>query len=1116
MAEGDDRKREETLKSSEFTKLSAVDHIMSFVHTEHDIATNKSDETGLTTTILDAKRNLEKAKELANETVTPTSSTMTVAYWLKGFLGRGAKDNFLRSGGWQEALLDGDEARAILSDISRFETDSDARAFGKFAYGNWIAFGDSLIDRIVKFDEADNRTDYRLAAKKPDVDSTGQSVWIPGIADKLQLPERIGKGDSGKRLRERLEKLRAIVKPIQRDTKRSELLKPNPITPLTEYYLMRYLAPWLVDNGYVQAALPYNVADRRGSRTVLRRIDVDRTQSSEEFDIGIADLVQELVAESATPIDEMFSFERMRTTYDYPSNYPDDHEKDGLIFQPDPKNDDLIINYGIIQQLYASMTPGNRKSFIKQTKRWVLDTMPKKEVFHHSRGAADSLSPTVGRRTNRTYLPSGSKGDLSYAEAALVWLEETRDERAFQNEYSLKMPTNIDDPTKKEQVSEGATIVVPGLIILLAEKANEHALYDSVSEANTIHIGDIDETEGYTYLSGLMELTQRPGLLSGLEPEQSVQLQSIALEQILGSEYEVLYQPINQDTARLLHQEGDVITTMTVNPKMLGTIVSDSVLKDKLKEIIKTEYGKEFMKYILANMTVAVDEGEDTATGAYALETGLQMRKPRKFGAKAFNALGYLIEDQMIRSAQQAARTTQMPKSSDFDKIVASLIGSPKHPGLAVSHAALHYQKLYVQMRSPVKNWDIVEKNEFEEGAFLSLTTFLESPAEKALYWMLNERGFISVGNFTGERPTFFEVPQSKAVSEAKMTGLQNAFATVAIGYYRLLFSQIRQRMVFARSGKEGAKSTPETIDLNKYWKGLMLDASKSPPNSAMFGLVLRFFSQSEAGVKPIIQIPTWMPVMPSDLRQAKTAKTDPKSTLNYLKWAYGTDPVSLEAFAEVAAAYHAAKALSEFEDYPHMVERFVSAVVDDKGAPFLFAILYSGDFNLDSEKIQGTPVDLVNFMGGGGSSPGGFGARARTPSPSASTPKDSPEPKKVDVVREEIKSLQKGPDFSDAKYQASKRAVLGFINTKIGEAIEALKNPDSDESVEATFAMLEGVQALLPEEIREPWVSFVTEKREEWKNLSPEYVIKSMNEYGVFETEFDNAAIEEGGDESE
>ena len=102
---------------------------------------------------------------------------------------------------------------------------------------------------------------------------------------------------------------------------------------------MRYLAPWLVSQGYVEQALPRITDDRGAPRSVLGRINVDRSQLNEEFDSGVANLVQSLVAESNTPIDEMFAFERMRTTYTYPSDYPDPekHVEGIFIKQPDPK-----------------------------------------------------------------------------------------------------------------------------------------------------------------------------------------------------------------------------------------------------------------------------------------------------------------------------------------------------------------------------------------------------------------------------------------------------------------------------------------------------------------------------------------------------------------------------------------------------------------------------------------------------------------------------------------------------------------------------------------------------------------------------------------------------------
>ena len=322
---------------------------------------------------------------------------------------------------------------------------------------------------------------------------------------------------------------------------------------------------------------------------------------------------------------------------------------------------------------------------------------------------------------------------------------------------------------------------------------------------------------------------------------------------------------------------------------------------------------------------------------------------------------------------------------------------------------------------------------------------------------------------------------------------------------------------------REGAKATPETVDLNKYWKNLMLDASRSPPNPAMFGMVLRFFSQSEAGVKPIIQIPTWMPVMPSDLRQAKNVKTDPKNTLNYLKWAYGNDPVSLELFAEVAAAYHTAKALSEFEDYPHMVERFVSAVVDDKGAPFLFAILYSNDFNLSSETVQGTPVTIVDFMGLGGGSPSGFSARPRTPSSRTSQGPSTTKPdsdSKEEIVKK-VEEVVRGPDTEKAASAGTRRGVISNIEAQLAKLVEALRNSDSEESEEAAFQVLRGYAVNVPEEIggqnlRDDFISYVEERFAERERFDAEELAERIDRFGFGTIPEEDLEVEEQGEDDE
>jgi hypothetical protein len=123
---------------------------------------------------------------------------------------------------------------------------------------------------------------------------------------------------------------------------------------------------------------------------------------------------------------------------------------------------------------------------------------------------------------------------------------------------------------------------------------------------------------------------------------------------------------------------------------------------------------------------------------------------------------------------------------------------------------------------------------------------------------------------------------------------------------------------------------------------------------------VLRFLA--EESVSGVIKIPTWMPVLPEDMLEAKARDSNENEPSQYLKWAYGSNSADLEFFAEVAAAYHASKALSYFENYPKMVKRFVEAVDEDSGHAFLFAILLSPEQpNLSPSPVTGMPVTLTN-----------------------------------------------------------------------------------------------------------------------------------------------------------
>lgn len=1042
---------------------AATNHLMSFVHTpavfslsdleelpeitvrgedlgkeiHHDLRTTDDRFKRATTTEYEDRRLIHKAQELRGQVVTPTSSTMTIAYYLKAYHSsrQRLRRADLRAPLWYELTLGADEKRDGLSPESKWAFGAPGTVYGKAQIAKNKKFGNE---------------NYKLANHKKIRDSSAQSVWIPNLLKSPSWPKHV---KSNKKLSDRLNAIAKHLKPIEGKNKvdNKNLNRPNRLTPLTEYYLMRYLSPWLIDQNWVDQAMPK--LDESTNKVVIQSIDIGRSVSNNEIDNSITEMIVGLVQESETPIDELFAFERIRTTYEYPRNYPNDHtDNDGNILQPDPKTGNIEITYGILQKMYAVQSPSERKNMIEQTKKWVLDQANKKKIKHATTG--EQYGPTLGRGNRETWLPVGRGLDLSTAEATLVWLEETDDERKFQSEYTLKLPTDLNKLKDKEQISEGATITVPGIILLMAEIPNNHALYDAVAEANTMHTypeyggfgmgGALDERTGLDYIISLSETTQKPGMIQDMDSEETVEVQEEAFRQIIADQYDGIFIPVNEKTARfVITDEEGVFTTLHLNPKELTKTHTASDLIDRFNmdryEHLKWTLGDE-LNNVGWNTTVRTDDGDEMAVSAYANDTGITLRKARRFAAKAFNALGYLVEEQMIVSAQQAVRTMRgMPTSSDFDKMIAALIGTPKNPGLATSHATMHYQYLYMQMKSPVKNWEIVEKQEFEQGTMLALESYLDQPALKAIYWMLNEKGFINIGNFEGTRPQFFKMPSPAQYSEAKYTGMQNAFATVVIGYYRLMFAQIRQRLVAHKIGQEGAKAGAETVNISKYWKELLKDAASSPPDPAMFGLVLRFFTKSPSGQKSVLQIPTWMPVMPENMREAKNTKINRKEPLNYLKWAYGTDPISLESFSEIAAAYHAAKALSYHDDYPHMIERFVNAVIEDKGAAFLFAILNSENTpDLTAEPIMGVPTTItnVNFMDG-------------VTAVENETPDPAPPPVIIqgeynpDAFKAAIKDAMRPRDWTELDKDAAIKARNQFMHDQQRKAAEALLNLD-------------------------------------------------------------------------
>ena len=107
----------------------------------------------------------------------------------------------------------------------------------------------------------------------------------------------------------------------------------------------------------------------------------------------------------------------------------------------------------------------------------------------------------------------------------------------------------------------------------------------------------------------------------------------------------------------------------------------------------------------------------------------------------------------------------------------------------------------------------------------------------------------------------------------------------------------------------------------------------------------------------------SWLPP-PTQTATMTTKQDSANLDSKYLKWAYGQKPLDITWFGEVAAVYHAAKAISMSDDYASLVEGFVEAVAKDGGHAFLFAILLNENSERNSIPEVPQPIQ-VEIVGG-------------------------------------------------------------------------------------------------------------------------------------------------------
>jgi len=197
--------------------------------------------------------------------------------------------------------------------------------------------------------------------------------------------------------------------------------------------------------------------------------------------------------------------------------------------------------------------------------------------------------------------------------------------------------------------------------------------------------------------------------------------------------------------------------------------------------------------------------------------------------------------------------------------------------------------------------------------------------------WMLANFKLIDMGGMDEKgQPSFFTLPKTEFTKKGDEADLMNTMAVIIISYYRLAFYPLRLR---GKTGKKGTQYTP------KNWAKLQKDANTDPPEPYAFAAVLRFLSQAKGNLS--VEIPAWMPGLPEDFAGLDRKRTK-QEVSEYISWAYGSNPTSKEHFCEIAAAYHAAKALSYYEPgrYAEMMQAFVEAVEAERGEGFLMSVL--------------------------------------------------------------------------------------------------------------------------------------------------------------------------------
>lgn len=759
----------------------------------------------------------------------------------------------------------------------------------------------------------------------------------------------IKKDNLTKGQRERLnQKINAYKRavPNSKEARRNKGNQKVESTPLVHYYMSRYIAAMLS----VQAKEAFNLKDEQ-----IQRI----SEVSEDVE-ELIDKAIKLAPEDETGIDRIYDIVPLETTIRF--NKPTTaSENNPAKVDRNTAGGTNTTEIGILQSVYSMLTPAGKSDFrkgaaalIKTLPRekliagyYCVDTEILEDVFVYIEemvlGGAKSGSNfnifSEINSTSRNYsIESVGLNDVIAIPNWMILAYSSDGGRAVMRNF-LSIDVNFDWDEREENLmrlrdeyvdaddQESLDDLITGMRELSAymEYGYTHAIVVNVTDLE-IQIVTTPDDEFMP--------DERISLRKG-------DLLKTELEKRMDENFKAMYEKAKPAGLGLKQWEeswkhiynpldGEVIDNPSAGAGRFtqGSYpIFEPVLGNVMDELFVS-------RIVLQDQTIAAEElGEE--------DYGL---------ARAFQALGNILLHIIKKNALEVGQKEKT--KSTFDIAVATLLGTYRTPGPATYHAMLHHEQLYAVFAASLK--------QAEAGGIATLgqsmvfEQYTKNPAKLMCVWSLAELGLISIStvNELGI-PQFFDTPKTDLDKKLQEQSLMNSMALIILSYYRLAFYPIRMR-----SRGKGAGN----VDLAKNWKDLLTDAQNDAPEPYAFAAVLRFLAKSKSKLK--ISIPTWMPTLPTDFSSIDR-KRNKEEISDFLSWAYGSNPLSTEAFAEVSAAYHAAKALSYYKPgrYAEMMEAFIDAVEQERGEGFLMAVLIAYGKEDSSLKDVLKPADLTSAV---------------------------------------------------------------------------------------------------------------------------------------------------------